>query len=374
MSGASATVQQAAEDACTTMQAALASLKDACDASCPAPSRQQVQSATHLLRMEVAKLGLVYNQQQQGSSPTVEEATALLGGFQQAVCTLCMLYTSIAAAAGGPTLRQSLHQTATSVVEACAALIRGAVVGGLRGPQLMVLSGFCLEMLEAAGKAPLNNRTAIGRAITRVLKQLADAQKELSEAVQAAEAEEEAGAANGSASAEQQNGTAAAAAEDDADSDAGFGFEEEAFGAEQVAVARHVRAMLAATVGLVRAVVRQLLAEREGLGEEAVEGWESMLYHVKTLSPLCDDLSAATYPPQDPEELASAAEALATSCALLLEECPEGAPSAAADSAPAQEQSQERGPVALQAPMEEVMNTHRGLVQQLAAGNDDAAQ
>lgn len=124
MSGASATVQQAAEDACTTMQAALASLKDACDASCPAPSRQQVQSATHLLRMEVAKLGLVYNQQQQGSSPTVEEATALLGGFQQAVCTLCMLYTSIAAAAGGPTLRQSLHQTATSVVEACAALIR----------------------------------------------------------------------------------------------------------------------------------------------------------------------------------------------------------------------------------------------------------
>lgn len=154
-----------------------------------------------------------------------------------------------------------------------------------------------------------------------------------------------------------------------------------------------------------------------------------MLYHVKTLSPLCDDLSgarqpikaahhaeplpitgqqlrggpqlpstaplcaalssscpstapsrwspapaAATYPPQDPEELASAAEALATSCALLLEECPEGAPSAAADSAPAQEQSQERGPVALQAPMEEVMNTHRGLVQQLAAGNDDAAQ
>lgn len=42
------------------------------------------------------------------------------------------------------------------------------MVGGLRGPQLMVLSGFCLEMLEAAGKAPLNNRTAIGRAITRV--------------------------------------------------------------------------------------------------------------------------------------------------------------------------------------------------------------
>jgi hypothetical protein len=32
----------------------------------------------------------------------------------------------------------------------------------------MVLSGFCLEMLEAAGRAPLDARAAIGRALTLV--------------------------------------------------------------------------------------------------------------------------------------------------------------------------------------------------------------
>lgn len=31
----------------------------------------------------------------------------------------------------------------------------------------MMLSGFALEMLEAAGRAPLDSRTAIGRAITQ---------------------------------------------------------------------------------------------------------------------------------------------------------------------------------------------------------------
>jgi hypothetical protein len=32
----------------------------------------------------------------------------------------------------------------------------------------MLLSGFCLEMLDTAGRAPLDSRTAIGRAITQV--------------------------------------------------------------------------------------------------------------------------------------------------------------------------------------------------------------
>lgn len=29
----------------------------------------------------------------------------------------------------------------------------------------------------------------------------------------------------------------------------------------------------------------------EGLSPEGVEGWESMLYHVKALAPVCDDLA-----------------------------------------------------------------------------------
>lgn len=41
------------------------------------------------------------------------------------------------------------------------------MLGGARDAQLMVLSGFALEMLGAAEKAPLDSRTAIGRAITQ---------------------------------------------------------------------------------------------------------------------------------------------------------------------------------------------------------------
>ena len=40
--------------------------------------------------------------------------------------------------------------------------------GNAQDAQLMLLSGFCLEMLDAAGRAPLDSRTAIGRAITQV--------------------------------------------------------------------------------------------------------------------------------------------------------------------------------------------------------------
>ena len=44
----------------------------------------------------------------------------------------------------------------------------GAVLDGAQEAQLMVLSGFALEMLGATEKAPLDSRSAIGRAITLV--------------------------------------------------------------------------------------------------------------------------------------------------------------------------------------------------------------
>ncbi len=144
----SAATRQRAEDACATMQAALAALRDSKDASCPVPTREQVAAAVQLVRTEVAKLGLVYHQAagEAGAAPTSAppaptsappaptsapaapadaEADALLHGLQQAASTLCMVYTGIASSGGaGPTLRASLDQTATAVVEACVALVR----------------------------------------------------------------------------------------------------------------------------------------------------------------------------------------------------------------------------------------------------------
>ena len=83
----SAAVRQQAEGICSTLQSALAALKDSSDASCPVPSRQQVAAAVQLVRMEVAKMGLLYSQGAAGSAaaggPSDAEAASLLKGFQE---------------------------------------------------------------------------------------------------------------------------------------------------------------------------------------------------------------------------------------------------------------------------------------------------
>lgn len=149
-----------------------------------------------------------------------------------------------------------------------------------------------------------------------------------------------------------------------------------------------------------------------------MEGWESALYNVKALAPVCDDLAgepagrgspgvealgwspamraelacwegmgrpwsatphpasptlgaAAVYPPQDSEELASAAEALATTCDLLQEECPlpaVGGGEGAGDGA-----SAAAGTAALRAALEGVQAAQAALTQRLAAGDDEGA-
>ena len=97
-----------------------------------------------------------------------------------------------------------------------------------------------------------------------MLKQLADAQNELDEAIQEAEEEAAAAGAEGAADGGAANGqdTGGGGSGSDADSDAGFGFAAEAFSAEQLEVARRAKGLLAAVAALVKAVVRQLLAER----------------------------------------------------------------------------------------------------------------
>lgn len=97
----------------------------------------------------------------------------------------------------------------------------------------------------------------------QVLKQLADAQKELGEAI----AEGEEAAAQAAAAGDGEDAAVAAAAAEAADdgsegSEAGFGFEQEAFSAEQLGVARAAQALLVAVGGMVRAVVKLLLGER----------------------------------------------------------------------------------------------------------------
>jgi hypothetical protein len=92
------------------------------------------------------------------------------------------------------------------------------------------------------------------------LKQLADAERELGEAVTAAEEE---AAAPGDAAATADRTAAAAAGEVEGDGSLDdFGFGGEAFAAAHMPVARATLGLLRAVVGMVKAVVRRLLSER----------------------------------------------------------------------------------------------------------------
>lgn len=127
--------------------------------------------------------------------------------------------------------------------------------------RLLPAAGACLHVLRSW---PLQAGAALSGLYSclQVLKQLADAAKELQEEVQgAAEATEEEG--------EEGEGEAAAgAAGSDADSDAGFGmFTAEAFTPGQLAVASRVHGLLAAVLGMAKAAVKLLLAERQACGE-----------------------------------------------------------------------------------------------------------
>ncbi len=163
-SGSQQPLAAQAKDACATMHAALAALKESHDLSVPTPTRQQLAGAVQRLKMEAAKLGLLFNQD---AAPTQAEASALLAGMQAAVSGLCVAYLGVLTSAG-PSLRTAVHAAATAAVEAAVALVGGALVNGARGEQLMMLAGFAMEMCDAAAKAPLSNKAAIGRAATQV--------------------------------------------------------------------------------------------------------------------------------------------------------------------------------------------------------------
>eukprot|EP00887_Chlorella_sp_A99_P006716 scaffold3.g6716.t1 len=379
MSGAD--VQELGRDAVETMQAALKALRESNDRSAPQPSRQQLQAVVALLKTEAAKTGLYFHER--SSPPSPAEVEPLLCAFQNAVALVCMLYTGLTASAG-PSLRAAALAAATQLVEACAGLVRGAAVEAVPEQQLLLLSGLALEVCDAAGRAPLDNRTAIGRALTAGLKQLADAAAELADAADegaAAAGEGGAGAAaaaaqlaglsvsdvEGDGSVEQgaasvaqsagQNGVAvgAAGAPEEEEEE---GEEEETPSAEQVALVRAAQVLLARAAALIKALVRVLLAAPADLPGGACDGWESLLFHVRALGAAADDLAAGVYC-EDADEVRSAAGAVVAGAELLADETPDATEEQAA---------------ALGAALREVQAAHAALLAIAEPGAGEAAE
>lgn len=304
-------------------------------------------------------MGVMYN----GSvPPTQMEATGLLKGLQDSVVGVCMLLLGAAGACAGPTLKTSVHSAAGRLVGAFVDLTQGVVRLGVRGDALLQLVAKCLEQCDAAVKMPLDNRTAIGRAITKVMRVLADASRELEEvateaeqrldaadegAVGAGEAQK-GNTAEGSVAPGESNGTDTSnttTAEVSPDRDGGSIDDSvddlgscDALTAQQAAVVRSVHALLGAVITLLKAVVRALLAAGTSLESAqtsesvatmppsqpapGVQDWEGLLFHLHALARSAEDLAAGIYPAQDAEELASAAEAVMNGCELISEEAP----------------------------------------------------
>jgi hypothetical protein len=318
-----------AAETCEALAAALERVREARDASAPAPTREAVAATAAALKHEAAKVGFTMARE-----PGADAARSLLGALADAAGALCALLAS-AAARGGPTLHRALAQTAEATTNAAAALVRGAagVPAGPLAPApglaaLPQLAGALMERADAAGAAPLDDRAALGRALTLAARQVADATLELAAAAAEAEAEAEAEGDGGGGDA---NGNGHGAEGGATDSDDEFGG---AADPRQSAALRAVHGLLDATVAALRAAVRTLLAAPLGAppGEPAwedvpgapaggalspaVEAWERVLAHVRELSGAADELAACAYghEPGQPAELRGAAAALLGGC------------------------------------------------------------
>ncbi|KAG1662831.1 hypothetical protein FOA52_009045 [Chlamydomonas sp. UWO 241] len=123
---------------------------------------------------------------------------------------------------------------------------------------------------------------------------------------------------------------------------ADFGYDAGALGAGEARVAHAARRLLEASGKVLWGASKSLLVSEAGVlrvggsrastpgdggsdgGGDVLDGWESVLWHARSMRRCCEDLGAAMYPPQDCEEVQSAAEGLRNSAAIMLEELPEG--------------------------------------------------
>jgi Grap2 and cyclin-D-interacting len=277
------------EDVCSTLQTAVEIIRSAADASAPSPSRDRVAAVAQGIKSEAAKVGYMFSQKNQ---PDKVGGEALIAGLRDTATTLCMLFAA-AASGGGPTLRKSLENTMHALVESTIALIRASAAASTVENSAQVLpkfAGLVMERCDLAEKAPLDDRTAIGRALTSVARQLADAASELLEEL-----------------------TSAGFGEDGADDDDDD--EEE----RQKEIINAAMLVIQAAGNVVRITMRLLLTA-DASPEQQGELWESILFHGKQLAGAVDDLAIASYSAEEHEDVRGAAEAVVTGCQLIGEE------------------------------------------------------
>jgi hypothetical protein len=242
-------------------------------------SKEELQSVVDIYKLEISKLGFLLCQDEE---PDAESFQKLLQTVQSSTFAICCITANLAHEAGH-VLRSSLLTMTKSIIDntiALAAATVGKTPSSLKST-IPRLAAMCFQSADTAMGMPLDNKTAIGRPLTRILKQIADAVHEMTQESQSFE-----GAAPPS------------------------------FGAAS-------RCMEAALMVL-KATAKSLMTSDSCLKDE-VEAWERVLDRAKAVGNAVDDLGEASYDvcdPEDVDELKAAVYCLLKAINLVEDEIP----------------------------------------------------
>ena len=271
----------------------------------PAPSKQELQTLAEGLKLEASKIGLMWG----SNTPSQAEAESLVAALEQRHSQLLALLCR-AGFSAGPMLLQSLQSAASPVTAACIHLLKFVSSETLRqNSEAAVQTGKVWAACDAVSTMALDNKTAIGRKLLHISRSVKDNIREVQEVI----ADSRSQVTNH----EQSN-------DKHQDSDVDLDFEAEALGPVEIETAETALGMIQLVLDIVKLLVRMILTENDVSTATGLDDWESLLFHVKGMADVSNDLAAALFAPQDIDEIISATDSLQNGCELVLDEIPDG--------------------------------------------------
>eukprot|EP00898_Chlorokybus_atmophyticus_P003206 jgi/Chlat1/3887/Chrsp26S08858 len=276
-----------AASATAGLRGALSAFDTAASDATRAVTPEALNAAVATACNEATKVGLVCK-----GNTIIEEKLSVLQGFEVSALGL-ISFCHAATVRGGKTHLLAVHSAVAPVIEASVQLVTAAASEEeLEGNKLAQLTGRVWETAERLKKLPLDNRTAIGRALIATAALVKDVIREFAEVTSTSQQQHD----------ENQPSSTSSAADEDQD-------REEELSAEELAVARSIEKLLHAINALYRPVLRAV-STCDGQSSANVALMEEILEAHYRLTAEVDNLGSSVYPPQQPAELQQHAESV----------------------------------------------------------------
>jgi len=273
------------------------------DLAAPSDLRQLLSEAAERIHMQATSVGMLWGDENR--QPKEDEADSILGKYEQAILHYCALCHGVLAGAG-TTLAHAVMDNGSAVVESSITLLQ-SLMDPSKQKQLASLAGMVWQACDRAKKAPVDNKTAMSRALTRTAKAAKDAVREVSELVE--DSAKEADSDGGAAAADVQ------VFSDDEDLD----FEADKLCLEEVAVAKCAIEVILAVIGGFKAVLQVWISGAfPETDRECLCTLEKALQSAAQCGIASEALAASLYGPQDPVEVGKAVDEVAEGWEALL--------------------------------------------------------